>query len=159
MLKPARFIAYAIVTIVALAGLSCGGGGGDEEGTRDAAGQPTAEATDGEAYAEFRAVESLVQDVIEALQQRSTDGLRATLSEDVRGTVTEEDLGQLASCVPEGESLELGGVLVDATTGDAEITVATGAGDEPELVMQIWRLELQEDSSWALGALPPCPFE
>lgn len=162
------FIAAAIIIPLALTAAACDG---DEEGT--SARSPEAEAAEGTvepgetlaadvaAAEDTAAVEVAVDDVFLVIQQRDQDRLRDFTGDKLQDRIQDQDLQQVATCIPDGTTVDLVSreVVVSGDTATATATFKITQDGETTDVQKVWEFQRQDDGTWALSALPECPFQ
>ena len=120
------------------------------------AGEPTASA-DNQA-----AVEETADELLLAMQDRDHDRMRDFSGDRLKERSHDQDFEHLATCMPEGASIQVVDRTVDIDNGTAtvtqtlELTTADGTTTEAE---RVWTFERADDGTWVLSEMPECPFQ
>jgi|FLYL01.1.fsa_nt_gi hypothetical protein len=134
-----------------------------EPQTPEGGGTPFAGTIEPDLLAQIEAISDATEQVMEAFQSRDPEMLRAILAEGLRAQVQDTALQQLATCVPEGATVDIGVPLPRGTQRgtliDVLVTVRiTENGDERQAERH-WLFQPTADGSLVLIELPDCPYE
>lgn len=97
--------------------------------------------------------------VIAVLDAGDRSGLRNSLEPDEREDITEEDLDDMFECWAEGTLREppMGEIDLKEERGRIDVIYLRTSGPTISEVNRPWEFRLQDDGSWQLRRLPPCP--
>lgn len=157
-------IAAALTAVALMAGAACGDDDDDTTTDTPAATSPaeasptaTASATGDDAAA----VGEAADEVLSAIRDQDRDRIHDLTGDQLRQRIQDQDFDQLATCLPDGASIEMLSRTVETDGDSATVTVTLQVTDDSgtSQVERVWEFERQDDGTWALTELPDCPFQ
>jgi glutathione synthase/RimK-type ligase-like ATP-grasp enzyme len=106
------------------------------------------------------AIKGAVATVAAAIQERSADQIRVLLTADAAAKLKDADLQRAASCIPEGDTMQVQSQTIKPVRDGAQVDVsfAISRKGTPRDIKRTWRFQRQADGSWLLSERPECPF-
>lgn len=151
-------VIFAVVTLVAVLGAAACTDTQDPDSNRPPTPTETDPLTTG---SETEKIEASVKALLEAVQQRDLERVRAVLSESLRQLAPEAQAEMLTDCIPAGTAVQPIGADVEAFGKFASTSLSLRAikGADVTVVEWHWDFERQDDDGrWALSQLPECPW-
>lgn len=149
-LRLLRLLPFVLVVAAIVLAAACG----DDDDAR-----PTPKPTVAITAEDETALDKMVTDVIAALQQRTRTALDPLAGEAL--VQRPEQLDRLATCFPEGGSLEVRNrEIKPGTENDVRLTINFTVTQNGAVtnVRKDWRFERQADGAFKLSDAPDCPF-